>query len=241
MTFLIALLAGIVGAVVGGFLGIVAAAALAPALGISSFEGASGYFVVFIGAPIGGILGLIAGVVLALRLRGVRSGSAIAGSFGLVVLVLAGLVAAGLAYMWLDRDLVTTSGPPPKLAFEIRLPPGSSSPAPNDITIHLDSAKSHMPANIAADKFRRDGDRPVIVGSVEIYHRESSRLLVLRLPNRPDQIFNVKLGKDPAHAKDLGAWQRVDYVAEPGQNTPRRANANDSYEVRYRAVWAGED
>jgi hypothetical protein len=242
MNLLITILAGIAGAVIGAFLGVAVAAALAPMLGISSFEGASGYFAVFIGGPIGVIVGIIAGVVLASRFSGVRSGGAIAGRFGLVVVVILGLIVAGLAYMWLDRDLVTTSGPPPKLAFEIRLPSGAALPAQtNDIVIHLDSAKNHMPATLFADQFRRDGDRPVIIGSVDVVYRESTRLLVLRLPNQPDQIFNVRIGKDPRHAKELGPWQRVDHVFEAGQSTGRRATAADNYEVRYRAVWAGED
>jgi hypothetical protein len=241
MKIMIALLAGIVGAVVGGFLGIAGAAMLAPMLGITSFEGASGYFAVFIGGPIGVLAGIIVGVVLASRLSGVRSGGAIAGRFGLVVLVIFGLVAAGLAYMWFERDLVATGGPPPKLAFEIRLPPGTPAPAPADITIHLDSAKSHNPATLVTQQFRRDDDRPVIVGSVEIYYRESSRLLVMRLPNQPDRIFALKLGKDPKHSKQLGPWQRVDHIFEQGQTAARRATAADNYEVRYRAVWVGED
>ncbi len=242
MTFLLALLAGIVGAVVGAFLGAAIGAMLAPYLGISSFEGAAGYFAIFLIAPLGGILGLIIGVVLLLRSRGVRSFGATAGRFGLVIVTIIALVAAGIGYMYFDRDIVNSNGLPPQLAFEIRLAAGAALPAsPNDIVIHLDSKKGHAPASIAADKFRRDGDRPVIAGTVEIYYRESQRLLVMRLPNEPDRIFALKLGRDAKHAKEFGAWQRVDHIFEPGQDSARRATANDNYEVRYRAVWVGED
>lgn len=241
MTFILALLAGIVGAVAGFFLAATGAAMFAPFLGISSFEGEAGYFAVFLVGPLGGIVSLIVGIVLVLRARGVRSFDAIAGRFGLVVLAIIALVAAGIGYMYMERDLVTTSGAAPQLAFEIRLPPGAAAPAPNDVTIHLDSVKSHMPATVSADKFRRDGERPVIVGSAEIYYRESNRLLVLRLPNQPDQIFTLKIGKDPKHSNELGDWQRVDYVAEKGQDAPRRSTDKDNYEVRYRPVWVGED
>ena len=241
MTFLLALLGGIVGAVVGFLLAASSTAILAPFLGISSFEGEAGYFAAFLIGPLGGIVGLVAGVVLVLRLRGIRSIGAIAGRFGLVVIAVIGLVAAGIGYMYWNRDLVNSNGLPPQLAFEIRLPSGAGIPSlPNDIVIHLDSVKSHMPATVFRDKFRRDGDRPVIVGSVEIYHRESNRFLVLRLPNEPDRLFTLKFGKDPPHGKELGSWQRVDLVADPSQN-PRRATADDNYEVRYRAVWVGED
>ena len=58
MTYLLALLAALVGAALGFALGAAAAGLLAPVLGITSFEGASGYFAVFIGGPIGGLAGL---------------------------------------------------------------------------------------------------------------------------------------------------------------------------------------
>ncbi len=241
MKLLLTLLAGLLGAVLGGFLGVVGGAALAPVFGISDFEGAAGYFAVFIGGPVGVLIGLVAGIVLASRLSGVRSGTAIAGRFGLALVVLVALIAGGLAFMYWSRDLVTTDGPPPKLAFEIRLPPGASAPAPADVTVPIDSLKSHMPATIFGDQFRRDGDRPIIVGTVDIVYRESNRLLVLRLPNQPDRIFALKLGRDPRHARELSPWQRVDFVADQGETAPRRANAADAYEVRYRAVWAGRE
>jgi hypothetical protein len=53
MTYLLALLAAIVGCAVGAGLGMAVAGMLAAVLGISSFEGASGYFAVLIGGPIG--------------------------------------------------------------------------------------------------------------------------------------------------------------------------------------------
>jgi hypothetical protein len=242
MTFLLALLGGIVGAAIGYFLAAAGASMLAPYFGISSFAGAAGYFAIFLIGPLGGVAGLIIGVVAALRRRGVRSAGAVTGRIGLVIVTIVALAAAGIGYMYLDRDIVNPNGLPPQLAFEIRLAAGATLPAsPNDIIIHLDSKKNHVPANLAADKFRRDGDRPVIVGAVEIYYRESQRLLVLRLPNEPDRIFALKLGKDAKHAKEFGAWQRVDHIFEQGQTSARRANVNDNYEVRYRAVWSGEE
>ena len=94
MTYVLALLAAIVGGAVGAFLGFFVAALLAPVLGISSFEGASGYFAVFIGGPIGGLLGLVLGATLVLRKRGISGFGAITGRIG-VVLIGVVLVAAG--------------------------------------------------------------------------------------------------------------------------------------------------
>jgi len=240
MTFLLALLAGILGAVGGYLLAAVGGAALAPLLGISSFEGEAGYFAAFLCGPLGATVGLIAGVVLVLRRRGVRAFGAVTGRLALVAVSIAALVAAGVGVIYMNRDLVSSNSAPPQLAFEIRLPPGAIAPAPDDITVHLDSAKGHLPGALFADKFRRDGDRPVIVGAVDIPYRESRRLLVLRLPSEPDRLFVLGIGRDPEHAKDLGPWHHVDYIAEPGKE-PRRATEDDDYEVRYRPVWVGED
>jgi hypothetical protein len=240
MTFLLALLAGIAGALGGYLLGAGAGAALAPLLGVSSFEGEAGYFAAFLCGPLGAVVGLIAGVVLVLRRRGVRAFGAVTVRLALVAVSIAALVAAGIGVMYMDRDLVSSNGAPPQLAFEIRLPPGAIAPAPDDITVHLDSAKGHLPATLFADKFRRDGDRPVLVGTVDIPYRESRRLLVLRLSSQPDRLFVLGLGRNPGRARELGPWHQVDYIADAGQE-PRRATEHDDYEVRYRPVWVGED
>jgi hypothetical protein len=84
MTYVLALLAAIVGGAIGTALGFFVAGALAPVLGITSFEGAAGYFAVFIGGPIGGLIGIVAGAVWMLRRRGVTGFGAISGRLGLV-------------------------------------------------------------------------------------------------------------------------------------------------------------
>jgi len=240
MTFLLALLAGIVGSVTGYLLAAAGGAALAPLLGISSFEGEAGYFAAFLCGPLGAVVGLIAGAVVVLRRRGVSGVGAVSGRLALVGASIVALVTAGIGVAYMNRDLVSSNGAPPQLTFEIRLPPGAIAPTPDDITVHLDSAKGHLPATLFAARFHRDGDRPVIVGAVDIRYRESRRLLVLRLPNEPDRLFVLGLGRDPGHAKELGPWQRVDYIADAGRE-PRRATEQDDYEVRYRPEWVGED
>ena len=123
MTYLLALLAALVGAALGFALGAAAAGLAAPFLGITSFEGASGYFAVFIGGPIGGLAGLVLGALLVLRRAGHR-GAAVGGRVALVFVGVVGLAAAGMAAFWLMRPLVNANGPAPRLVFEIRLPPG---------------------------------------------------------------------------------------------------------------------
>jgi hypothetical protein len=156
MTYVLALLGAIVGAAIGAFLGFTVAAILAPMLGISSFEGASGYFAVLFGGPLGGLLGLVLGAVLVLRKRGHPGFGAIAGRLGLVVLGIALIAGGVLGFLYLTQDTVNPNGSAPQL-------------------------------------------------------------------------------------REFSAWQRADFIAEPGRQQARRATSADNYEIRYRADWAGQD
>ncbi len=241
MTYLLALLAAIVGCAVGAGLGMAVAGMLAPVLGISSFEGASGYFAVLIGGPIGGLLGLVLGAVWVLRKRGHRGFGAIAGRLGVVVGGVALVAAAALGILYLSQDIVNPNGQAPQLAFEIRLPAGASAPTANERPIELQTSKNRMPALMRPEATRDDGGRPVIVGLVEMYYRTSSRMLVLNMPDKTDVLFNVKLPSVPKHSKEFSTWQRADYIGEPGQSQTRKPTAAENYEIRYRADWPGED
>ncbi|MEX0751381.1 MAG: hypothetical protein WD073_00450 [Xanthobacteraceae bacterium] len=241
MTYLLALAAAIVGAAIGAGIGVALAAMLAPALGISDFEGASGYFAVFVGGPIGGLAGLVLGTVFVLRWRGPRNFGAIAGYLGMVAVGVIAIAAVVLAYFYLSQDILNPNGPTPQLVFEIRLPAGAAPPTERDRPIELQTNRNRMPAVMNRDGTRQDGGRPVITGSVEMYYRTSQRMLVMTAPDKTDVLFSLRLAGKPTHSKEFSSWQRADYIAEPGKEEARRATADDNYEIRYRAVWAGED
>ena len=237
MTYLLALVMALVGAALGFGVGAAAAAALAPLLGITSFEGASGYFAVFIGGPIGALAGLVLGAWLVLRRAGIK-GAAAAGRIGLVFGGVVLIAAVTLGALWLMRPLVNANGPAPRLVFEIRLPPGVAAPPSRD-AVELQTGKNTMPA-VLSDP-RRDDGREVLTGSVELYYRTWHRLLVLRLPDRTDVLFEPSLGLTPGHTRTFTDWRRADYIARPGAEQARRTTAADAWEFRYRVEWAGED
>jgi hypothetical protein len=239
MTYVLAFLAAIAGAAAGALLGGIIGGALAPVFGISSFEGASGYFVVFVCAPIGGLIGLVVGAVWVLRQRGVRSAGALAGRFSLLVLGLIALAAGVLATFYFSQDILNPNGPSPRLAFEIRLPPGVAPAADRDRGIELQTSKNRMPPN--ALTVSRDGDRTIIAGTVDLYFRTSQRMLVMAMPDKKQVLFNLKLSAKPSHGKQFGPWQRADFIGEPGEDRARRARPEESFDIRYRAVWQGED
>jgi hypothetical protein len=239
MTYVLAFLAAIAGAAAGALLGGIIGGALAPVFGISSFEGASGYFVVLVCAPIGGLIGLVVGAVWVLRQRGVRSAGALAGRFSVVVLGLIALAAGVFATFYFSQDILNPNGPSPRLAFEIRLPPGVAPPTGRDRGIELQTSKNRMPPNTLT--VSQDGDRAVIAGTVDLYFRTTQRMLVMAMPDKRHVLFNLKLGAKPSHSKQFGAWQRADFIGEPGDDHARRPTPDESYDIRYRAVWQEQE
>jgi hypothetical protein len=241
LTIVYALIAAIVCGAVGAVLGFGIAAMLAPFLGISNFEGAAGYFAVFIGGPIGAALGIVLGALVILRRRRTDSVGAVTGKLGVVVVSLAVLAAGVLGLLYLTQDIVNPSGVAPQLVFEIRLPAGATPPGGEERPIELQTNKNRMTANMDRAATRDDGGRPVIGGLVEMYYRTSQRMLVMNMPDKTDVIFNIKLRRVPRHSPEFSAWQRVDSIGEHGKTQPRRTTAADNYEIRYRTEWAGEN
>ena len=114
----------------------------------------------------------------------------------------------------------------PLLLFEVRLPAGTVLPASTrDIKTELQTDLNNMPGELRADQFRRDGERPVIVGSVELAYRTAYRQVEVKIAGQPDRVYPLELlsAKAP-HAAELGPWQ------------PHK----DGSEIRYRAQWPGQ-
>ncbi len=239
MTYVLATVAGIIGAALGW----VAAAALAIGLGgifgESDFEGALGMQAVFGIGPIGGVIGLVAGIWLALRKGGHTRAGTIAWRFPIVVAAIACIAAGAFWYAYETRPLLASSGnAAPRLEFEIRLPPGVEFAAPAEaIRIELSTEQNHMPGRIRDKAAWKDGDRTVATGSVELAYRSGWRLLELKTePGQPARIFDLKLPARPRHMKDFGPWRRVDLLAQ-GDQQPQPAGPAEAYELRSRVVY----
>ncbi|MBR0672851.1 hypothetical protein [Neoroseomonas soli] len=118
------LLTGLIGGIYAGFV----ADRAVPWLRISSFEGASGYFVFFMG-----ILGFLGATVVGIttcRLVGHAGEGGVARGFGASLLVVGGLITAAGALAWLQRDVAPlVGGQPIDLALELRLPAGVDRPS----------------------------------------------------------------------------------------------------------------
>ena len=233
-TFLLALIGAIVGLVAGFFAGALAGTLIASATHMSNFEGAAGYFAAacgLLGAPVG----LFLGVWLALRVQGKRKDVGAAMTYSALSLGTLVAVAAGvIGLMLLLDDTLNRGTSKPQALFEIRLPPGTTIPENRrGIEVELNTDRNSSSA-FFHDEWRKDGNRPVISGGVELAYRTTARLLVLKIKGEPDRLFKLKLPGRPGHSDDFGPWQPVDFVAE-GAGEPRKAIPADQYEIRYRS------
>src|SRR4029453_14313236 len=99
---------------------------IAAATRMSSFEGASGYFVVACGLVVA-LFGPFLGVWLAFRIAGKPAGiGAVAGYTGLTVGTLFAVAAGIIVMKLLFDDTLNRNAAPRQALFEIRLPPGSA-------------------------------------------------------------------------------------------------------------------
>lgn len=236
MTLLLSLLAGIAGAAAGWFVAAAATIFIGGLAGVSDFEGGRGMLAVWGIGPFGGLAGMIAGVALVLRKRG---GFSLGGIAWRVPLVIAGIVAlaAGVGWwMYETRAILNSNGAAPRLAFELRLPPGLAVPS-NAIKAELHTEKNKMPGNLSGDAPRSEDGRTVLAGSVEVYYRSSWRLLEVRVPGQDDRLFQLNLPASPRRTTAFTRWERAAFVAAPGLTQPRKASADEAFEIRYRMIW----
>ena len=229
-----AIFLGILAAVIGGLIGAFGAGAigalLANAMHVSSREGESGYFVVFI-ALIGIVLVTPTAIVLTLYWRRVRGVWLLLGTIasigGLLLIIAAGF---GIWYS-AQPHILNTNGPTPRLEFEVKPPQGVNVRALADARAELDTDRNVMPGDWSSDNKSPDA-RP---GAVDLYFRTSKRLFVLKLPNGEDHIFNLKLPANPMKAqyKEWSSWQNPDFTAKPDAQ-PTRYSGTNGYQIRYR-------
>jgi hypothetical protein len=238
MTYILALIAGLVGAALGWFAAAAAALVISGLLGVSDFEGARGMTAIFGIGPIGGLAGLVLGVVLVLRIRGRHGAGGIAWRVPLVVAGIVALVAAGLWWMYETRPVLNSNGPAPRLAFEVRLPPGLAVPADaGGMEAELHTERNRMPGVIARDGVRMEEGRAIIAGSVELYFRSGWRLLEVKVPDQGDRLFKLGLPASPRHTTPFGPWERAAFIASPGGQQPRKTGPDEGFEIRYRVLW----
>jgi hypothetical protein len=230
MTYVIAVLAGGAGAVVGWAVAIYFTGALgmpdaSPAMFALSGPGA-----------IGGAVGCLLAVAATLRFHGGHKRFwPLALRSVAMVLAFALIAVGGIRARQVALDHLGINEPEPKLDFEIRLPARFPVPATrSEFQIALHTDRNQSLATLSDGWLRRDGDRPVLNGQVSLYFRTSHRNLVLSLPGEPNRIFQLRLAENPSRAENFSAWRQLDFIDDPSKGSPRPAGPGDDFEIRYR-------
>jgi hypothetical protein len=184
---------------------------------------------------------MLAAIWLALRASGrfPRRRERLRAAAAVVTIILgagAAAVAANAARMALDDARYNRSYT--HLAFELRLPAGTSVPEDKSaIRMVLSTPVLESPALFGArwaseEWLRRDGDRPVIMGLAPLRAKTTDRRLVLGLPGEPERIFRIDLPATPPFGLEASAWMPVAQISENGVVRP--GQAEDQAEIRYR-------
>jgi hypothetical protein len=240
MIYVLAVIAGIVGAVAGYLITATVAVAIAGLFGMSDFEGGRGMFGAFVAGPIGGLIAMIASVWLAFRIgKGAAPLGPTLARVGVVLATIGLLVAAGIVTRIHMLDVYTDTLPP-TLEFEIRVPATMAAPDPAEVRVELHTDRNVGEAQLFDDWSRTDDGYRVIKGAVPLAFKTSSRLLVVSFPAQPTRLFRLPLSRDPSSTATLGSWQRAAHIDIASEGQPRPSPPGDPMEIRYRVRRAGE-
>jgi hypothetical protein len=203
LSFAVGILSGILALLCGGFV----AVACVKWYRISSFEGESGYFVVFL-ALLAGFLGLVIGIITGSVILKGPSGSlllALAWSAGIVL----GLSAFVATISWWFADISPKiDGDTLTIEAELQLPKGQTPPAAESGYSYLElhsiagnTVRRTWPGDLHPDQARLEEGRWIVPGEVLLFTGRGNRSLLfsligqdprgflLPLPARPDASF----------------------------------------------------
>jgi hypothetical protein len=226
------LLTGLIGAVYGGLV----ADKATTWLRISSFEGGSGYFVVFM-ILLAFVGSLILGLVICTMVggpgwSGILRGFGSAGGTVLVVITIAG----ALAWAQADREPLV-AGQPIDLAVEVRLPPGSAKPEPDDtlqnyVALYSGSRRKTHLNQLRVEDARLEDGRWIVPTQIQIHVSEAPRMLGVKRPGHETQFFDTPIPATPKALDDRWSpWLDAPYLGSLAKPPAEQALA-----IRYRVV-----
>jgi hypothetical protein len=205
---------------------------------ISSFEGAAGYYVIFI-ALLGGIVGLIGGIICS-RFAPVTGGWIFLKGLGISAGSMAGLLLLVMAICRLAADLPPEiDGQSLELAVEIRCPEGLTLPLATDESgafagVDLPGGRRQPTEKIQLDEAKQVDGRWIVPVTVPLETSVSRKFLRAYLNKENDAFFALPLRSHP-NARDL-EWSKW---IEAGWNANQPEPAKEkkfSFRFRVRIV-----
>jgi len=237
-TILITAITGLLGFGVVFFIGALIASFAAGPLHISTMEGARGYFAVLAGM-LAGVLGFVGAVWLVLRRRGVRGVKVAFGGIAAFALIIVSAASAVGIWYSMQPHVLNRNGPEPLLRVEVRAPETVTPDIFSNITAELTTDRNG--ADVVLEK-AGETDRLTRHGYVPLYYRTSHRLLAIKFPEGGARLYNLRLPANPMpkryHA--WSAWQKPDFIDEPGSTGPKRAGTGPDIELRYHVETADD-
>jgi hypothetical protein len=177
------------------------------------------------------MVGFVGAVWLVLRRRGVRGVKVALGGIAAFALIIVSAASAVGIWYSMQPHVLNRNGPEPLLPLEVR---ATETVAPDvfaNITAELTTDRNG--ANVVLEKAAETA-RLTRRGYVPLYYRTSHRLLALKFPDGGARLYNLRLPANPMPKKyhAWSAWQRPDFVDEPGSTGPKRAGGSSDIEVR---------
>jgi hypothetical protein len=229
-TVLIALVNGVVGAI----LGFIGGDLSTRAHNVSNFEGGRAMGIVFLIAPAAAIAAAVIGVIVALKLP--EPGLAgYAKAQGVALLLAIGIATAVFGYsIWRAPRPPMIDGQTLNLDFEVRMPEGRTAPDSGDkFTVLMTSrgfGDDRHNADLKLDSTTISEGRVVIPASTFLYTTTTQRFLVVNDLEGKYYWFDLPLRAKPRVA-DL-EW--TDWWPAPGQSATVDINGNGGFQIRYR-------
>lgn len=234
MSWLTVVLAGIVCGLAGAGLTILASESIIRIFRISTFEGAAGYFVVFLLVPLGFLVGLVTGIVL-FRVQAPSGPVLFLGYQLLGILVTVGLLTIGYGAVYLSRDRpLSVGGASLWLEVECRYRPTPGEDPRDEIlnaSLYVtEKDNSYIDIDLAQVE-EREGWL-VVPSPSALRSRSASRVLTVNREGQRAQSFDVLLPPTPTLADT--AWTDWLTPRPPSETSPGVLDPARACEIRYR-------
>jgi hypothetical protein len=235
MSWLLTFSVGIFAAAAGCVGAVVLAGFCASWYRISSFEGASGYYVV--GIAVVGLLGGFAIGIVAARIVAARPEPGFLKAFAASLGTLGGLLAVSAVLAWLGADFAPRlEGKNLVVEVEVKLPPSMAAPSKElpfysrSVTITADSGARHQSSGeLDVEKARSAGGRWIVPGSAYLGTSDPGKSLGVKV-GEVSQFFRFPLaGKPTRRDMEWGPW-----LTEATTSSLQPIPPTDAMAVRYR-------
>ena len=231
MSWLGSVLLGLIMAVFGALYGGVMAMGAVKWLRISSFEGGSGYFVMFMGLG-----GLIAGLVLGMVVSRFAGGPGMLGfakALGWSVLVVGGGISilGGMAWLSEEREPLV-AGQPIDLVIELSVPAALEAEVrgqPSKPYVVLFGGKGTGQTDLEFEHSRQEDGRWILGARLPINNASYDRMVSAALRVVKEQYWDLPLPAKPALMPRWSEWMRAPFYGDRSAPPPEAA-----YALRYK-------